>query len=98
MKSRIALHILFWGTYLFLRTYMDVFLINYSYFKLPWDERIAKALLPEMILLIPKILMAYFLMYYVIPDMGKSQNGNWLPLPLQSCSYHYYFTIPCFRK
>ena len=74
MKSRIALHMLFWGTYLFLRTYMDVFLINYSYFKLPWDERIAKALLPEMILLIPKILMAYFLMYYVIPYMGKKSK------------------------
>ncbi|MEO6166161.1 MAG: histidine kinase [Chitinophagales bacterium] len=71
MKNRVGLHLLFWSTYLFLKTYMDVFLINYSYFDLSWQVRIAKALLPETILLVPKILMAYFIMYYIIPRMGK---------------------------
>lgn len=70
MKNRIGLHILFWGTYLFLKTYMDVFLINYSYFDLSWSVRIGKALLPEAILLLPKMLMAYFIMYFIIPRTG----------------------------
>ncbi|MBX7109562.1 MAG: histidine kinase [Chitinophagales bacterium] len=74
MKNRLGLHLLFWGTYLFLKTYVDVFLINYSYFNLAWEIRLAKALLPEAILLLPKILFAYFLMYYLIPRMGKESR------------------------
>ncbi|MGB3075458.1 MAG: histidine kinase [Chitinophagales bacterium] len=74
MKNRIGLHVLFWGTYLFLKTYVNVFLINYSYFNLPWDVRIAKSFLPEAILLLPKMLIAYFLMYYLIPRMGKEKK------------------------
>lgn len=73
MKNRIGLHVLFWGTYLFLKTYVDVFLINYSYFDLAWGARIAKSFLPEAILLLPKMLIAYFLMYYLIPQMGKEK-------------------------
>lgn len=74
MKNRIGLHLLFWCSYLLLKTYMDVFLINYSYFDLDWGARITKALLPEVILLLPKMLMAYFLMYFLFPRMGKQSR------------------------
>jgi sensor histidine kinase YesM len=76
MIRRIGLHILFWLTYLFLKTYISVFLINYSYFDLDITTRILKGFLPELIVLPPKLLMAYYIMYSIIPRMNK--RSTWV--------------------
>src|SRR4030095_11343285 len=65
-----GLHVLLWVTYLFLKTYLSVFLINYSYFDLDLTTRIMKGFLPELIVLPPKLLMAYYIMYSIIPRMS----------------------------
>src|SRR6185295_19904481 len=75
MIRRIGLHILFWVTYLFLKTYISVFLINYSYFDLDLTTRILKGFLPELIVLPSKLLMAYYIMYSIIPRM--STRSKW---------------------
>ena len=49
---------------------MGVFLMNYSYFDLDFGTRIAKALVPELLVLPPKLFMAYSIMYFIIPRMG----------------------------
>jgi hypothetical protein len=74
MITRIGLHVLFWGTYLFLKTYMGVFLFNYSYFDLALITRIEKALVPELIILLPKMMVAYFIMYSVIPRIDRQNR------------------------
>src|SRR6185436_5836332 len=74
MIRRIGLHILFWLTYLFLKTYISVFLINYSYFDLDLTTRILKGLLPELIVLPPKLLMAYYIMYSIFPRMSRQSK------------------------
>lgn len=74
MIRRIGLHVLFWTTYLFLKTYISVFLINYSYFELDLATRIMKGILPELIVLPPKLLMAYYIMYSIIPRMGTKSK------------------------
>src|SRR5689334_19150185 len=78
---RIGLHILFWVTYLFLKTYISVFLINYSYFSLDLETRILKGFLPELIVLPAKLLMAYYIMYSIIPRLGSKPKWQ-LPVEL----------------
>ena len=70
MMKRVGLHVLFWVTYLFLKTYISVFLINYSYFDLDLTTRILKGFLPELLVLVPKLLMAYYILYAIIPRMS----------------------------
>src|ERR1700733_2832619 len=74
MAKRIGLHALFWITYLFLKTYISVFLMNYSYFDLDLTTRIIKGFLPELIVLPPKLLMAYYIMYSIIPRMNTKSK------------------------
>lgn len=69
MIRRIALHVAFWTTYLALNSYVEVFLINHSFFELEMGTRIMKALIPELLLLPPKLLMAYTIMYFILPRL-----------------------------
>jgi hypothetical protein len=71
MLKRIALHVAFWLSYLALKTYMGVFLMNTTWFNLDMETRIVKAFMPELIVLLPKLLMAYTIMYFIIPRMNK---------------------------
>lgn len=78
MARRISLHVAFWMTYLFLKTYMGVFLLNYSYFDLDLGTRIIKSLLPELLVLPPKLLMAYSMMYLILPRVPVTNRPRLL--------------------
>jgi two-component system, LytTR family, sensor kinase len=71
MIRRIALHVVFWVVYLAINIYVEVFLINYSYFQLDMGTRIMKALIPELLLLPAKLLMAYTIMYWILPRLNS---------------------------
>ena len=71
MIRRIALHVAFWVAYLAINIYVEVFLINYSYFNLDMGTRITKALIPELLLLPAKLLMAYTIMYWILPRLNS---------------------------
>ncbi|GJM31245.1 MAG: hypothetical protein DHS20C18_02460 [Saprospiraceae bacterium] len=65
--KRILLHISFWTFYLLVTGYIEVAMVNYSFFDLPIGERLYKGFAPELIILVPKIAVTYFIMYYSIP-------------------------------
>jgi sensor histidine kinase YesM len=71
MYRRIVLHTGFWITYLILNIYVEVFLINYSFFDLDMKTRILKALVPELLVLPAKLLMAYGIMYFILPRLKR---------------------------
>src|SRR6187551_3340392 len=71
MARRVTLHIVFWLTYLAVKTYMGVFLLNHSWFELSMGPRIIKSLIPELLVLPPKLLMAYAAMYFIIPRLNR---------------------------
>lgn len=70
---RLILHIGFWVTYLTLNIYVEVFLINYSFFDLDMKTRILKALIPELLVLPAKLLMAYGIMYFILPRLKSAR-------------------------
>ena len=65
--KRILLHIGFWLFYLLLNGYVEVALVNYSYFDLPFWERVYKGFGPQFLVLLPVIGVTYFIMYYSLP-------------------------------
>lgn len=65
--NRIILHIGFWLFYLLINGYVEVALVNYSYFDLPFWERIYKGFSVQFMVLIPVIMVTYFIMYYLLP-------------------------------
>lgn len=65
--KRLALHLGFWLFYLLLNGYVEVALVNYSYFDLPFWQRIYKGFAPQFLVLIPVIAITYFIMYYLLP-------------------------------
>ena len=67
MYKRVFLHFLFWLLYLALNVYIEVAMVNYSYFDLPFPERLWKGLSPELIILPIKIALTYLVMYWIIP-------------------------------
>lgn len=83
--KRISLHIAFWLTYLLITTYLNVFLLNSSYFELPLSERIIKGLLPELALLPVKMGFAYFVMYRFLPAIAEKKKLLWLSMELLLC-------------
>lgn len=65
--KRIILHLGFWLFYLLLNGYVEVALVNYSYFDLPFWERMYKGFAVQFLVLIPVIGVTYFIMYYLLP-------------------------------
>ncbi len=72
--KRILLHIGFWTIYLLINGYIEVALVNYSYFDLPLSEQLYKGFMPQLIALLPKIACTYFIVYYAIPRYLNSRN------------------------
>lgn len=67
IPTRLFLHLGFWLFYLLLNGYIEVALVNYSFFDLPFWERVYKGFAPEFLALIPVIVVTYFIMYYLLP-------------------------------
>jgi sensor histidine kinase YesM len=83
--KRIFLHIGFWVTYLFIVTYLNVYLLNTSYFDLPLGEKILKGLLPELAILPVKIGFAYYVIYRFLPAIANRKNLLWRSIELFFC-------------
>lgn len=65
--KRLSLHLGFWLFYLLVNGYIEVALVNYSFFDLPFWERVYKGFVPEFLALVPVIAVTYFIMYYLLP-------------------------------
>lgn len=65
--KRILLHLGFWLAYLLANGYIEVAMVNYSYFDLPLWERIYKGFSVQFLVLIPVIGLTYFIMYFLLP-------------------------------
>ncbi len=72
--KRILLHISFWVIYLLINSYIEVAMVNYSYFDLPMGQRLYNGIMPQLIILLPKIAITYFIVYYSIPRYLKTRN------------------------
>lgn len=72
--KRILLHIGFWTIYLLINSYIEIVLVNYSYFDLSLSEQLYKGVMPQLITLIPKIACTYFIVYYSIPRYLENRN------------------------
>ena len=68
MFRRVVLHVLFWLVYLSLNVYIEYALVNYSFFDLPFADRLFKSLTPEISILPIKIALTYLIMYLIIPQ------------------------------
>ena len=67
MTKRILLHLVFWSLYLLLNGYIEVALVNYSWFDKPLWYRIQKGFGAELAVLPLKMATTYFIMYVLIP-------------------------------
>ena len=67
MAKRVWLHIGFWSAYLLVNGYIEVALVNYSYFDLPLWIRIQKGFGAELAILPIKMASTYYIMYRLIP-------------------------------
>ena len=78
-NRRLLLHIGFWAFYLLLNGYVEVAMVNYSYFDLPIGQRIYKGFSVQGLILLPVIAVTYFIMYYSFPKhLGKKAYGRLL--------------------
>lgn len=68
--KRLSLHLLFWGVYLFQHILLLYFL-NTTRFTLPPSTSLLLAIENALVILIPKVLLTYFIFYTVLVKIGK---------------------------
>lgn len=69
--KRILLHLIFWGLYLF-QNVLLIFFLNVTRFKLPPADLLVLAIENCLVLLLPKLLFTYFILYFCLDKIAKA--------------------------
>ncbi len=68
--KRVFLHIIFWGAYLF-QGILLIYFLNTTRFKLPPGVMLEMAIENGFVILLPKLLFTYFMLYVTLNKIGK---------------------------
>jgi len=68
--KRVVLHIIFWLVYLF-QDVLLIFFLNTTRFNLPPGNQLLLAIENCLVILMPKLLFTYFMLYVTLDNIGK---------------------------
>lgn len=74
MKKRVLLHVLFWLTYLFFKTYLNYSAMEFTDIKKSEIEKFFEAFVPQLFFLVVKIPLVYALFFVINKSVFKKWN------------------------